>query len=98
MPDAATEAAPTKTPDVPRDPCLCGCGGTPTRKKSRFMPGHDAQMKAALYRTIRDDGVSVADKEAAAAKLTEFGWPQPAPKTTRKPKAQTATEGETVTA
>ncbi len=94
MPDAATEAAKTETP---REPCLCGCGKTPTRKKSRFMPGHDAQMKAALYRTIRDEAVSVADKEAAVAKLDEFGWPQPAVKTRKSKPAETA-EAETVTA
>lgn len=30
-----------------RPPCLCGCGGTPKGKKSRFIPGHDARYHAA---------------------------------------------------
>ncbi len=25
--------------------CLCGCGGSPKGKNSRFLPGHDARMK-----------------------------------------------------
>lgn len=27
--------------------CLCGCGGTPKLKKSKFMPGHDARYLSA---------------------------------------------------
>jgi len=85
MPDTDTAEAPAKV-ETPREPCLCGCGHTPTRKKSRFMPGHDAQLKAALYRTIRDADAPVADIEAAKLTLDNFGWPQPAPKKV-KPKA-----------
>lgn len=79
MAETATADAPAKD-ETPREPCLCGCGKTPTRKRSRFMPGHDAQLKAVLYRTIRDTAVPVADVEAAKAKLDAFGWPQPKPK------------------
>ena len=85
MPETATAEAPAKD-ETPREPCLCGCGSTPTRKRSRFMPGHDAQLKAALYRTIRDESAPVADVEAAKLRLDEFSWPQPAPKKA-KPKA-----------
>ena len=89
MTDTATEAP--KTEDTPREPCLCGCGATPTRKKSRFVPGHDAQLKARLYRTIRDESAAVADVEAAKLQLDEFGWPQPAPK---RPKATKSKDAE----
>lgn len=40
-------------------PCLCGCGGT---TKGRFMPGHDATLKATLE--------AHGDKTTLAA----FGW------------------------
>lgn len=79
MPETATADAPAKD-ETPREPCLCGCGNTPTRKRSRFMPGHDAQLKAQLYRTIRDESAPVADVEAAKLRLDEFGWPYPKPK------------------
>lgn len=83
-PEAEAEAAPEPAPV-----CLCGCGGSPKRKRSKFLPGHDAQLKAALYRTIRSTDASDEDKATASAKLDEFGWPQPAPK---KSKAKSATE------
>lgn len=85
-------------PEVPREKCLCGCGQAPTRKKSRFMPGHDATLKSRLYKTVRagrdnaeanDEVKDEADK--AAAEIEKFGWPQPAaarPKAERKPKAE----------
>ena len=28
-----------------RPPCLCGCGGFPKRKRSRFLQGHDARLQ-----------------------------------------------------
>lgn len=28
-----------------RPPCLCGCGGFPKRKRSRFVQGHDARLQ-----------------------------------------------------
>jgi hypothetical protein len=93
MTDVATETV-EAAPEEPRLPCLCGCGQIPTRKKSRFMPGHDAQLKAALYRTIRNPDAPVADQESAQAQLTEFGWPQPAPKAPRKTKAQKAADAQ----
>lgn len=87
MPDTATAEAPAAE-ETPREPCMCGCGGTPTRKRSRFLPGHDAQLKAELYRTIRDESKPVAEVEAARLRLDEFQWPQPAPKRSPKPKAK----------
>lgn len=34
------------TPKGDRPPCLCGCGGVPSGRKSRFLPGHDARFYA----------------------------------------------------
>jgi hypothetical protein len=83
MTDVETETTEETKEEEPRLPCLCGCGEFPTRKRSRFLPGHDAQLKAALYRTIRDEESSDQDKAEAAAKLDDFNWPQPAPKRKR---------------
>ena len=33
-----------------RQPCLCGCGGFPRGKRSRFMPGHDQRINPATGR------------------------------------------------
>jgi hypothetical protein len=38
---------PEPTPEPTRPPCLCGCGGFPAGRKSRFIPGHDARYHAA---------------------------------------------------
>lgn len=40
----------------PREPCLCGCGGIPSGKKSRFMQGHDARLKGMAQRFALGDG------------------------------------------
>lgn len=80
MTDTATE---TPAPET-REPCLCGCGGIPKGKKARFMPGHDAQFKAALYRTIRDPEAPEPAKADATQKLADLGWPLPTPKAERK--------------
>jgi hypothetical protein len=96
MTDTATEETEAKAAPEPyvHPPCLCGCGGVPTRKRSRFLPGHDAQLKASLYRTIRDGDSSDQDKAEASAKLVEFGWPQPAPKKVKAAKVEeTPAEG-----
>lgn len=95
MTDTVVEETTEETPaEAPAEPnyCLCGCGGTPKRKRSKFLPGHDAQLKASLYRTIRAEDTSDEDREAAKAKLDKFEWPQPAPK---KSKAKSATEAVT---
>ena len=92
MTDTATEpeAAEAAEPE-PQAECLCGCGGTPKRKRSKFLPGHDAQLKAQLYRTIRSDESTDEAKAEAVAKLDEFDWPQPAPKRSKaKPTAAEA--------
>jgi hypothetical protein len=34
-------------PQAPRSPCECGCGGFPSSKAGRFLPGHDAKFHAA---------------------------------------------------
>lgn len=104
MTDVETEAPAEEKAEEPRLPCLCGCGGIPTRKRSRFMPGHDAQLKARLYRTIRDGEATEEQKAEAAEKLDDFGWPQPAPKRSKAKKntengdndEETPDEGEPV--
>lgn len=45
-----------KPDETVRPACLCGCGGTPRGKKSRYLPGHDARHFGAQRR---------AEKEAA---------------------------------
>ncbi len=52
---ATRKATQAPTPEV-RPACLCGCGGTPKGKTSRFISGHDARYHSALKR---------AEKEAA---------------------------------
>lgn len=85
-----TDTAVAEAPETPREPCLCGCGQIPKGKRARFIPGHDAQLKAALYRTIRstEEGVTADEKAAAVQRLDELGWPQPTPKAPRKPRAK----------
>lgn len=87
----------TVTPEAePREACLCGCGETPKHKKSRFMPGHDAQLKAELYKLVRDEATPDDERQLAVDRLDGFGWPQPAPKKARKrtPKADKADNGD----
>lgn len=94
MTDTET-AAPEAAPETPREPCLCGCGETPKGKKARFIPGHDAQLKASFYRTIRstDEAVTAEAKAEAVQRLDDLGWPQPTPKAPRKPRAKAADKG-----
>lgn len=90
MTDTATEAPTSET----RQPCLCGCGQIPKGKKARFMPGHDAQLKAVLYRTIRDPEAPADAKAEATQKLSDFGWPQPTEKAPRKSRAKDKGDAE----
>ncbi len=43
-------ARPPFPADEKRAPCLCGCGGTPAGRQSRFMPGHDHRVNPATGR------------------------------------------------
>lgn len=70
--------------------CLCDCGGTPKSKRSRFMPGHDAQLKARLFRTIRDSSATDEERMTAIQTLDRLGWPHPVAKRTSK---RTTTSG-----
>lgn len=36
-----------RAPNGDRPPCLCGCGGIPAGRNSRFMPGHDSRVNPA---------------------------------------------------
>lgn len=50
-------------------PCVCGCGETPEKKRSRFIPGHDARMYrlAKAYKGL----LGSAELEAARQNITE---------------------------
>lgn len=50
-------------------PCLCGCGGL---TKGRFVPGHDAVLKARLNVTVETGSKSAASKAREA--IAVFGW------------------------
>lgn len=64
-----------------RPSCLCGCGGTPSGKKARFIPGHDARYKGMLNRAhiagikvvIVEDGVR-KDPVTAMSLAKAQGW------------------------
>jgi hypothetical protein len=55
-----------------RPPCLCGCGGTPKGKKSRFIPGHDARYHAAQKKAAAE-----ASPEPPAPANTQARPPAP---------------------
>lgn len=38
-------------------PCVCGCGATPTKHTSRFIPGHDQRCKGWIVRARATDTV-----------------------------------------
>lgn len=66
----------TATPGTPaeakeRDACLCSCGGFPSKRSSRYLPGHDAKHHAALKRAAKEERGEVKPKakrrKAAAA-------------------------------
>jgi hypothetical protein len=67
---SATTTTPAATPE--RAACLCGCGGVPTGKGGRFLPGHDGRLKGQLLAQAR--GGSEAERDEAARVLAFFGW------------------------
>lgn len=79
---AETKATPKrKTPQQ----CLCGCGSL--TGGGRFRPGHDAKLKGALIKQIRDDNAKASERTMARAKLEELGWGKFAEAADHKPKA-----------
>ena len=63
-------------PKVDRAPCLCGCGGTPKGKKSRFIPGHDARYHAAQKRaTIIEQLPPVESEDGIIREFTRESSP-----------------------
>ncbi|MGI8859102.1 MAG: hypothetical protein ACR2HO_02960 [Rubrobacteraceae bacterium] len=55
-PRSAGEDAGVGGPDTqPRPGCLCGCGGTPKGKRSRFLMGHDRRLFGELKRNLKND-------------------------------------------
>lgn len=64
--DGLTHDTGKKRLGVPRDGgCVCGCGETPVKKRSRFIPGHDARMYA-LAKNLKGENGKDAQKEARA--------------------------------
>lgn len=53
--------------------CVCGCGETPVKPRSRFIPGHDARMYA-LARNLKskDPEVRKATKDAVTKRQTDY--------------------------
>lgn len=45
--EGARSAPVPPSPTSERPPCLCGCGGTPAGRNSRFLPGHDNRVNPA---------------------------------------------------
>jgi hypothetical protein len=50
-----------------RAACQCGCGGFPSKPRSRFLPGHDARHYAALKRAARDEAGRADEPTAGKA-------------------------------
>jgi|GEM_PF-7101827 len=44
-------ATPKKTP-ITENLCYCGCGKSPKRKTSRYMPGHDARFHGRIVKIL----------------------------------------------
>lgn len=95
------EAETPEKVEAPHPPCECGCGGVPTRKRSKFLPGHDARLKSQLYTAIREgneDGATDEQRaagDAALTRLKSYDWPEPAPKRPKAKKAKPTADGET---
>jgi hypothetical protein len=51
--------------------CECGCGEP---VKSKFLPGHDQRLAAALIRTALDDSLHHMKRKAAREELERRGW------------------------
>lgn len=50
--------------------CRCGCGGM--TRGGRFLPGHDAKLKAKLIRQYRSD--NPIEREDAETQAGQLGW------------------------
>lgn len=57
-----------RKPKIANSPCLCGCGSTPNKLGSRFMPGHDGRMKGRLLAQAK------AGSQEARTLLMSLGW------------------------
>ena len=67
--------------------CECGCEAT--TKGGRFLPGHDAKLKAALIKE------ALGGSKRAATKLEKLGWKKFLDaKQTKKPSAPATEESE----
>lgn len=53
-PVSATSKTTSDTPTEQPDWSLCGCGGFPAKRTSRYLPGHDAKHYAALKRAAKE--------------------------------------------
>ena len=71
--DLAKKAAVKKIKAVTNSKCLCGCGSVPSKKGSRFKPGHDMKLRSKLLKTSRD-GKNSSQRVKATATLRSYGW------------------------
>lgn len=68
----STSEGKDSAPAVEADPtrgCLCGCGGQPKGRKSRYLQGHYSKHRSQLLQRLRVQ----ADREAAD-ELVRRGW------------------------
>ncbi len=60
-----------------RPPCICGCGEFPTRKRSRYVSGHDAKLAHKVAKFLDEHGIADVDELLRQAART--GVPKPSP-------------------
>lgn len=55
-----------------REPCICGCGLTPSSPTALFMPGHDSRVRS-LGKQILDGQAKKSDLTPGAKKYLDEG-------------------------
>ncbi len=55
-----------------REPCLCGCGVTPSQVDSLFMPGHDSKVRS-IGKALLEGRIKRADVYGPALKYLDEG-------------------------
>lgn len=55
-----------------REPCLCGCGQTPSQADSLFMPGHDSKVRS-IGKALLENKIDRKDVYPPALKYLDEG-------------------------
>jgi hypothetical protein len=55
-----------------REPCLCGCGLTPSSSRSLFMPGHDSRVRH-LGKQVLEGQIKQSDLTAPQREYLKSG-------------------------